>query len=390
MADPVTDGQADGARAGMKVMTIVGTRPEIIRLSRVIDRLDRHCHHVLVHSGQNYDYELNEVFFNDLGIRKPDQFLEAAGASPAETIAKVILAADQAIERHRPEALLILGDTNSCLAAIAAKRRKVPIFHMEAGNRCFDFRVPEEINRRIVDHTADIHLPYSQIARDYLLREGLPPDQIICTGSPMREVIEHYRPGIDASGVLARLGLAPRSYYVVSSHREENVDDPERLRLLFDVLDALARERGLPIVVSTHPRTRKRIDALGLPASPLVQWHKPFGFLDYIKLQSEAACVLSDSGTITEESSILNFPALNLREVHERPEGFEEASVMFVGLSAQRMLQALSIAESQPRASERLLRLVGDYAADNVSDKVLRIIMSYTDFVNRKVWHRTA
>ena len=254
----------------IKVMTIVGTRPEVIRLSRVIERLDTHCEHVLVHSGQNYDYELNEVFFSDLGIRKPDQFLEAAGASAAETIAKVIMAADQAIEKHQPEALLILGDTNSCLAAIAAKRRKVPIFHMEAGNRCFDFRVPEEINRRIVDHTSDINLPYSQIAREYLLREGLPGDQIICTGSPMREVIEHYRPGIEASKVLTRLGLQARGYYVVSSHREENVDDPERLKMLFGVLDALAIERGLPIVVSTHPRTRKRIDALGLPTSPLV------------------------------------------------------------------------------------------------------------------------
>ena len=379
---------AENSVCGMKVMTIVGTRPEIIRLSRVIDRLDRHCQHVLVHTGQNYDYELNEVFFSELGIRKPDQFLEAAGATAAETIGRVIIAADQAIERHQPEALLILGDTNSSLAAIAAKRRKVPIFHMEAGNRCFDFRVPEEINRRIVDHTADIKLTYSQIARDYLLREGLPPDQVICTGSPMREVINHYRPGIEASDVLQRLQLAPRGYYVVSSHREENVDDPARLTLLFGLLDALARERGLPVVVSTHPRTRKRIDALGLVASPLVRWHKPFGFLDYIKLQSEAACVLSDSGTITEESSILNFPALNLREVHERPEGFEEAAVLFVGLSSQRMLQALPIAEAQPRGTERLLRLVQDYAPDNVSDKVLRIILSYTDFVNRKVWHR--
>ncbi len=375
-------------KSRMKVMTIVGTRPEIIRLSRVIDRLDKHCNHVLVHSGQNYDYELNEVFFSDLGIRKPDQFLEAAGATVAETIAKVIMAADQAIEKHQPEALLILGDTNSCLAAIAAKRRKVPIFHMEAGNRCFDFRVPEEINRRIVDHTSDINLPYSQIAREYLLREGLPGDQIICTGSPMREVIEHHRSGIETSDVLTRLGLSPRGYYVVSSHREENVDDPERLKLLFSVLDALARERGKPIIVSTHPRTRKRIDALGLPTSPLVNWHKPFGFLDYIQLQSQAACVLSDSGTITEESSILNFPALNLREVHERPEGVEEASVMFVGLSAERMLQALPIAEAQPRGDERLLKLVHDYEPDNVSDKVLRIIMSYTDFVNRKVWRR--
>ncbi len=381
---------AESTHSGLKVMTLVGTRPEIIRLSRVIAQLDRHCQHVLVHTGQNYDYELNEVFFSDLGIRKPDEFLEAAGATAAQTIGRVIMATDEAIERHQPEALLILGDTNSSLAAIAAKRRKVPIFHMEAGNRCFDFRVPEEINRRIVDHTADIHLTYSQIARDYLLREGLPPDQVICTGSPMREVLQHHRAGIEASDVLTRLGLAPRGYYVVSSHREENVDDPARLRLLLGVLDALARERGLPVVVSTHPRTRKRIDALGLATSPLVQWHKPFGFLDYVHLQSQARCVLSDSGTITEESSILNFPALNLREVHERPEGFEEAAVMFVGLSAQRMLQALPIAENQPRGDERLLRLVHDYAADNVSDKVLRIIMSYTDFVNRKVWHRPA
>jgi UDP-N-acetylglucosamine 2-epimerase len=376
------------AEHGMKVMTLVGTRPEIIRLSRIIDKLDRHCQHVLVHTGQNYDYELNEVFFSDLGIRKPDQFLEAAGETAAQTIGKVIMAADLALERHQPEALLILGDTNSCLAAIAAKRRKVPIFHMEAGNRCFDFRVPEEINRRIVDHTADIHLPYSQIARDYLLREGLPPDQVICTGSPMREVIEHYRAGIDASNVLARLQLQPGGYYVLSCHREENVDDPARLRLLFELIDTLVRERGLPVVVSTHPRTRKRIDALGLVASRLVQWHKPFGFLDYVQLQRQARCVLSDSGTITEESSILNFPALNLRDVHERPEGAEEATVMFVGLSAQRMLQALPIAEAQLRGEARQFKLVHDYAADNVSDKVLRIIMSYTDFVNRKVWRR--
>jgi len=372
----------------LRVMTIVGTRPEIIRLSRVIDRLDRHCEHVLVHTGQNYDYELNEVFFSDLGIRRPDAFLEAAGANAAETIGRVIIAADQALDKHRPEALLILGDTNSCLAAIAAKRRKVPIFHMEAGNRCYDFRVPEEINRRIVDHTADINLTYSQIAREYLLREGLPADQVICTGSPMREVLEHYRPGIEASDVLDRLGLKNGQYFVVSSHREENVDDPARLQQLFELLEALAQRYGQPVIVSTHPRTRKRIDALGATASPLVQFHKPFGFLDYVKLQAQARCVLSDSGTITEESSILNFPALNLREVHERPEGFEEAAVMFVGLSVERVLQALPIVEAQPRGDERLLRLVGDYAPANVSDKVLRIVMSYTDFVNRRVWRR--
>lgn len=373
----------------LKVMTIVGTRPEIIRLSRLIPKLDQHCEHVLIHTGQNYDYELNEVFFNDLGIRKPDTFLEAAGATAAETIGQVIMAADKAMEQHQPEALLLLGDTNSALAAIAAKRRKIPIFHMEAGNRCFDFRVPEEINRRIVDHTADIHLPYSEIARDYLLREGLPPDQVIKTGSPMREVIEHYMPGIEASDVLARLGLTQQHYFLVSSHREENVDSPENLQKLFAILNALAERYQEPVIVSTHPRTRKRMDALGLTAHPLVQFLKPFGFLDYVKLQTQARAVLSDSGTITEESSILNFPALNLREVHERPEGFEEAAVIFVGMSIDRVMQGLGILETQPRGTERSLRLVTDYAPNNVSDKVLRIIQSYTDFVNRKVWHKS-
>ena len=372
----------------LKVMTIVGTRPEIIRLSRVIEKLDQHCEHVLVHTGQNYDYELNEVFFSDLAIRKPDAFLEAAGASAAETIGQVIIAADKVMEQHQPEALLLLGDTNSCLAAIAAKRRKIPIFHMEAGNRCFDFRVPEEINRRIVDHTSDINLTYSDIAREYLLREGLPPDQVIKTGSPMREVIEHYRAGIESSDVLTRLGLTERRYFLVSSHREENVDSPRNLQRLFDVLNALAEQYGEPVIVSTHPRTRKRMEALGLGAHPLVQFHKPFGFLDYVRLQTGARTVLSDSGTITEESSILNFPALNLREVHERPEGFEEAAVMFVGLDVNRVLQGLDVLASQPRGAERSLRMVNDYATANVSDKVLRIILSYTDFVNRKVWHK--
>ncbi len=372
----------------LKVMTIVGTRPEIIRLSRIVPLLDQHCDHVLVHTGQNYDYELNEVFFSELAIRKPDRFLEAAGANAAQTIGRVIMAADEAMEEHKPEALLILGDTNSCLAAIAAKRRKIPIFHMEAGNRCYDFRVPEEINRRIVDHTSDINLTYSQIARDYLLREGLPPDQVICTGSPMREVIDHYRPGIAASDVLARLGLERSGYFVVSSHREENVDDPARLKLLIEILNGLADKFNLPVIVSTHPRTRKRIEALGAEVTPLVQFHKPFGFLDYVRLQSEARCTLSDSGTITEESSILNFPALNLREVHERPEGFEEAAVMMVGLSWPRIEACLDIVATQPRGDERLLRLVNDYAPANVSDKVLRILMSYTDFVNRRTWRK--
>lgn len=372
----------------LKVMTIVGTRPEIIRLSRTIDKLDRHCEHMLVHTGQNYDYELNQVFFDELDIRRPDLFLEAAGATSAETIGKVIIAADKVLEQHRPDALLLLGDTNSALAAIAAKRRKVPIFHMEAGNRCFDMRVPEEINRRIVDHTADINLSYSRIAREYLLREGLPPDQVIVTGSPMREVIEHYRAGIDASGVLDRLGLEEQRYFVVSAHREENVDDPANLRRLFGILNALAEREALPVIVSTHPRTRKRMESLGLSAHALVAFHKPFGFLDYVKLQTCARAVLSDSGTITEESSILNFPALNLREVHERPEGFEQATVMFVGLNLERVLQGLEVLAHQPRGAHRLLQLVEDYAPYNVSDKVLRIILSYTDFVNRVVWRK--
>ena len=372
----------------LKVMTIVGTRPEIIRLSRVIEKFDRHFEHVLVHTGQNYDYELNQVFFDELGIRRPDHFLEAAGDSAAETIGKVIIAADKVLEQHRPEALLLLGDTNSALAAIAAKRRKVPIFHMEAGNRCFDFRVPEEINRRIVDHIADINLTYSQIAREYLLREGLPPDQVICTGSPMREVLEHYRAGIEASDVLQRLGLDEQRYFVVSSHREENVDPPNNLRRLLDILNVLAQRHGDPVIVSTHPRTRKRMDELGLEAHPGVQFCKPFGFLDYIHLQCHARAVLSDSGTITEESSILNFPALNLREVHERPEGVEEAAVMMVGLDAERVRQGLDILRHQPRGKNRLLHMAGDYRSRNVSDKVLRIVQSYADFVQRRVWQR--
>lgn len=372
----------------LKVMTIVGTRPEVIRLSRVISKLDQHCEHVLVHTGQNYDYELNEVFFSDLGIRKPDAFLEAAGTTAAETIGQVIISADKVMQAYEPEALLLLGDTNSSLAAISAKRRKIPIFHMEAGNRCFDFRVPEEINRRIVDHTSDINLTYSEIAREYLLREGLPPDQIIKTGSPMREVIDFYRAGVEASNVLPRLALAEQQYFLVSSHREENVDSPENLQRLFQVLNALAENFGLPVIVSTHPRTRKRMDAMGLSAHALVQFHKPFGFLDYVRLQTGARAVLSDSGTITEESSILNFPALNLREVHERPEGFEEAAVMFVGMDVDRVLQGLDILATQPRGEQRALRMVNDYSPDNVSDKIVRIILSYTDFVNRKVWRK--
>jgi UDP-N-acetylglucosamine 2-epimerase (non-hydrolysing) len=370
-------------------MTIVGTRPELIRLSRTIAKLDEFCDHTLVHTGQNYDYELNEVFFKDLGIRTPDLFLDAAGANAAETIGKVVIAADKAMAERKPEAVLILGDTNSCLAAISAKRRQIPVFHMEAGNRCFDFRVPEEINRRIVDHTSDINLTYSEIAREYLLREGLPPDQVIKTGSPMREVIEHYRAGIESSDVVERLGLTSQKYFVVSSHREENVDAPCRLQKLLDVLNALAQRYGAPVIVSTHPRTAKRLSAQEFKTHPQVQFLKPFGFLDYVKLQVSARCVLSDSGTVTEESSILNFPALNLRHVHERPEGFEEASVMFVGMDLDRILQGLSILEKQPRGNQRLLHLVKDYAPENVSDKMLRIIQSYTNYINQKVWRKS-
>ena len=307
----------------------------------------------------------------------------------AETIGRVIIAFDKVLAERKPDALVLLGDTNSCLAAIAAKRRKVPIFHLEAGNRCFDARVPEETNRRIVDHTADIHLTYTQIARLYLIREGIAPDQIICTGSPMREVLEHHRAGIEASDVVARLGLTPREYFVVSAHREENVDAPEHLRRLFTILDTLATRFGKPVVVSTHPRTRHRIEALGLETPPLVRLLKPFGFLDYVKLQQQATAVLSDSGTITEESSILNFPALNLRESHERPEGFEEGAVMFTGLDVERVLDGLRVLESQGRGADRMLRMVRDYEADNVSEKVLRIILSYTAFVNRRVWQRS-
>lgn len=369
-------------------MTVVGTRPEIIRLSRVLARLDEHCEHVLVHTGQNYDYELNQIFFDDLGIRKPDHFLNAAGGSAAETIGKIIAAMDAVLLAEQPEALLVLGDTNSCLSVIPAKRRKIPIFHMEAGNRCFDQRVPEETNRRIVDHTADINLTYSSIAREYLLREGLPPDQVIKTGSPMFEVLTHYSERINASDVLQRLGLHPGDFFVVSAHREENIESDRNFSKLVQVLNKVAEVYGLPVIVSTHPRTQKRVEAMGVQFHPLVQLLKPLGFTDYNKLQLSARAVLSDSGTINEESSILNFPALNLREAHERPEGMEEAAVMMVGLEEQRVLQGLAILQKQPRGDERLLRQVSDYSMPNVSDKVVRIIHSYTDYVNRVVWKK--
>ncbi|WP_417448340.1 non-hydrolyzing UDP-N-acetylglucosamine 2-epimerase [Idiomarina abyssalis] len=372
----------------LKVVTVVGTRPEIIRLSRVMAKLDEHCEHALVHTGQNYDYELNEIFFQDLGIRKPDHFLNAAGVSGAETIGNVIIAVDRVLAEVQPEALLVLGDTNSCMAVIPAKRRKIPTFHMEAGNRCFDMRVPEEINRRIVDHTADINLTYSTIARDYLLREGLSPDMVIKTGSPMFEVLSYYREGIEASDVLERLGLEAGKFFVVSAHREENVDSDKNFLKLVEVLNTVAVHYGFPVIVSTHPRTQKRVDAMGAQFHANVRLLKPLGFKDYNKLQLTAKAVLSDSGTINEESSILNFPALNIREAHERPEGMEEAAAMMVGLERERVLQGLQVLESQGRNAERSLRLVADYSMPNVSDKVVRIIHSYRDYVMRTVWKR--
>lgn len=372
----------------LKVMTVVGTRPEIIRLSRVMAKLDQFCDHIIVHTGQNYDYELNQIFFDDLKIRKPDHFLNAAGASAAETIGNVIGSLDKYLLSEAPDALLVLGDTNSCLAVIPAKRRKIPIFHMEAGNRCFDMRVPEETNRRIVDHTADVNLTYSDIARECLLREGLSPDLVIKTGSPMAEVLDYYWQDIDRSEVLDQLGLKAGQYFVVSSHREENVDSDENFARLVNLLNSVAAKYQLPVIVSTHPRTQKRVQAMGATFHEKVKLLKPLGFTDYVHLQTSAKAVLSDSGTISEESSILNFPALNLRETQERHEAFEEASVMMVGLDVDRVMQGLSILETQPRGASRGLRQVADYSMPNVSDKVLRIIHSYTGYVNRVVWKK--
>ena len=372
----------------LKVMSVVGTRPEIIRLSRVLAKLDEYTDHVIVHTGQNYDYELNEIFFSDLGVRKPDHFLNAATGTAAETIGHILIKVDAVLAQEKPDAMLILGDTNSCLSAIPAKRRKVPIFHMEAGNRCFDQRVPEETNRKIVDHISDVNLTYSDIAREYLLREGLPPDRIIKTGSPMFEVLTHYLPQIEASDVMTRLGLEAGEYYVVSAHREENIDSDLNLDGLALSLNTIAETYGRRVIVSTHPRTQKRIDARGIQFHAGVELLKPLGFHDYVHLQMHARAVLSDSGTITEESSILNFPALNIREAHERPEGMEEASVMMVGLSPERIMQGLRILEDQPRGETRLLRQVADYSMPNVSDKVVRILHSYTDYINRVVWRK--
>jgi UDP-N-acetylglucosamine 2-epimerase len=372
----------------LKVVTVVGTRPEIIRLSRVIAKLDDFCEHILVHTGQNYDYELNQIFFDDLAIRKPDHFLNAAGGTGAETIGNVIIAVDKVLAEVEPDAVLVLGDTNSCMALLPAKRRKIPTFHMEAGNRCFDQRVPEEINRRIVDHMADINLTYSSIARDYLLSEGLPADMVIKTGSPMCEVLTEYREGIESSDVLERLSLTDQHFFVVSAHREENVDSDKNFLSLVETLNAIAEKYQMPVIISTHPRTQKRVDSLGIKFNPLIQLLKPLGFKDYNKLQISAKAVLSDSGTINEESSIMNFPALNIREAHERPEGMEEAAVMMVGLGSDRIMQALDILEKQPRGDERLLRQVADYSMPNVSDKIVRIIHSYVDYVNEVVWKK--
>lgn len=374
----------------LKVMTVVGTRPEIIRLSRVLSALDASeaVEHIIVHTGQNYDYELNQIFFEDLGLRKPDYFLEAAGKTATETVGNILIKIDPLLEDIKPDAFLVLGDTNSCLCAIPAKKRQIPIFHMEAGNRCFDQRVPEETNRKIVDHTSDVNLTYSDIAREYLLREGLPADRIIKTGSPMFEVLNHYLPQIEHSDVLKRLNLQEGKYFVVSSHREENINSEKNFNGLIESLNAIAEKFGYPIIVSTHPRTRNMIDKKQMEVRPEIQFLKPLGFHDYNALQMRSYAVLSDSGTISEESSILNFRALNIRDAHERPEAMEEASVMMVGLSKERILQGLTQLQQQKVGKERNYRPVADYSMPNVSEKVVRIILSYTDYVNRVVWSK--
>ena len=372
----------------LRVVTVVGTRPEIIRLSRIFVKLDEYCDHTLIHTGQNYDYELNQIFFEDLSIRKPDYFLNAAGKTAAETIGQVIIKVDELIESIKPDAILILGDTNSCLAAIPAKRRKVPIFHMEAGNRCFDQRVPEETNRKIVDHIADINMPYSTIARDYLIAEGIPADRVIKTGNPMYEVLTHYMDDIDSSNILKTLDIESGKYFVVSAHREENVDTPTQLLKLVDSLNMIGAEYNQQVIVSTHPRTQLRIKEQGIKFDKNIKLLKPLGFHDYNHLQKNAKAVLSDSGTINEESSIMNFPALNIRDAHERPEGMEEASVIMTGLGKERIIKGLEILKNQALSEVRLLRRVDDYSMPNVSEKVVRIIHSYTDYVNKAVWKK--
>ncbi len=372
----------------LKVMTVVGTRPEIIRLSRVMAALDQSeaIEHIIVHTGQNYDYELNQIFFDDLGIRKPNFFLDAAGVTATETVGQILIKIDPLLASEQPDAFLVLGDTNSCLCAIPAKKRHIPIFHMEAGNRCFDQRVPEETNRKIVDHVSDINLTYSSIAREYLLREGLPADRIIKTGSPMYEVLHHYLPEINKSDILSKLNLEENKYFVVSAHREENINSDKNFKGLMDSLNLIAEKYGYPIIMSTHPRTKKMIDSKRIEMRPEIQFLKPMGFNDYNALQMKSFAVLSDSGTISEESSTLNFPALNIREAHERPEAMEEASVMMVGLNPERIMQGLVQLQSQRRGAERNFRPVADYSMPNVSEKMVRIILSYTDYIKRTVW----
>ena len=373
----------------LKVMTIVGTRPELIKMSRVIAEFDQHTNHVLVHTGQNFDYELNQVFFDNLGIRKPDYFLEAVGNNAAQTIARVIEKADEVLEKEQPDALLLYGDTNSCLSVISAKRRKIPVFHMEAGNRCFDQRVPEELNRKVLDHLSDINLVLTEHARRYLLAEGIPADRIIKTGSHMQEVLEHYMPKITTSDVLSRLNLQPQRYFLLSAHREENVDSPENLQDLLNTLQALVKQYEMPVIVSTHPRTRQRLEKLGVEGlDSRIQFLKPFGFFDYVKLQMEAFCILSDSGTITEEASLLNLPAVTIRNAHERPEGMDEGVLIMSGLKAERVLEAVRIVTQQHNKTERPFRIVPDYVGGAVSRKVLRVVLSYADFVNRVVWSK--
>lgn len=373
----------------LKVMTIVGTRPELIKMSRVIAELDLHTQHVLVHTGQNYDYELNQLFFEDLGIRKPDHFLHAVGDNAAQTIARVIEKADEVMGAERPDAVMLYGDTNSCLAVIAAKRRKIPVFHMEAGNRCFDQRVPEELNRKVLDHLSDINLVLTEHARRYLIAEGIRPETIIKTGSHMREVLDHYMPKIQASDVVERMGLRKGRFFIVSAHREENVDTPQNLRDLMETLNALAEAYDVPVIVSTHPRTQKRMDALELgQMDPRIQFLKPFGFCDYVKLQMEAMCVVSDSGTITEEGSLLNLPAITIRNAHERPEGMDVGTLIMAGLKKDRVLDAVRVIVAQHDSSRRVTEPVEDYEAHSVSKQILRVVLSYTDYVNRTVWRK--
>lgn len=374
----------------LKVMTIVGTRPELIKMSRVIAEFDQHTQHVLVHTGQNYDYELNQIFFEDLGIRKPDHFLQAVGDNAAQTIARVIEKADEVMEAEKPDAVMLYGDTNSCLAVIAAKRRKIPVFHMEAGNRCFDQRVPEELNRKVLDHLSDINMVLSEHARRYLIAEGIRPETIIKTGSHMREVLDHYMSKIQASDVLARMNLQSGNFFIVSTHREENVDSPQNLRDLMETLNALAQAYDVPVIVSTHPRTQKRLDALGAgQMDARIQFLKPFGFCDYVKLQMEALCVVSDSGTITEEGSLLNLPAITIRNAHERLEGMDVGTLIMAGLKQERVLDAVRVIVSQHDRTQRVMEPVADYEALAVSKQILRVVLSYTDYINRTVWHKT-